>query len=591
MHPDWWPLHLQFIPQEHLWAANTVPVARLRTIENGDHYPGEFRSYTVLVPVADLPAAIAYPRGLAHEVSSSGPRPWAGAAPDYDPSFWVDAHNLPQDRYEPLVLAWTSKDKTVLVPDTRFLMTYGLMPRPLKDGKVTFDDPATPTFDIVQVDPPSIWDMPRRSGSEVRVVRDYLQDYLSLRGLALFEVFYANVCADVDQDSLDALAGKEAEVFPFPDREFQLNYSVDRGKASITAQVWGARLIAEPADLPITKDPIEQTGLAWPGYAAPVTPQAARHMGLNDYVYVDDAVLAPYEGKPDFSINPESGSVTFGGQWGVGFCDRIGRDTIRLELKKLYEGVPPSATRHWNRHAFLPDPGFLQTAHQARNVAIRASEIVHLWASIGHHLHRIAEKTKVPGTDAAAFVRLDQADMAYRGWWASSNVEPVARHIAIGLGRDAFLQRCLALNNLLAESLGKAPLRAILVKLGMPPDSIKGLGGLKLLNEVVCRMQVAVAVGYDIAADAGLIQAELKESGTVPARPLEYLFALYDLRVVGAHVSTDVSQEVANRLERFGVEPGEYANGFGEVLDAIYDAISVELKEIDNVLSSAVGGH
>ena len=104
-------------------------------------------------------------------------------------------------------------------------------------------------------------------------------------------------------------------------------------------------------------------------------------------------------------------------------------------------------------------------------------------------------------------------------------------------------------------------------------------------------MQVAVAGGYDIAADAGLIQAELKENGTTPARPLEYLFALYDLRIVGAHVSTDVTQEVANRLERFGVEPGEYANGFGEVLDGMYDAIGVELKKINTVLSSAVGEH
>lgn len=179
-------------------------------------------------------------------------------------------------------------------------------------------------------------------------------------------------------------------------------------------------------------------------------------MGLNDYVYVDDAVLAPYEGKPDFRINPETGSVSFGGQWSVGFCDRIGRSTIRLELKKLNEGVPPSAIRHWNRHAYQPDPAILQTGHLSRNVAIRASEIVQHWASMGNHLDRIAEKTGVFGTDGAGFVKLDQADMAYRGWWGCDNVEPITRHIPIDLGRDAFLHRCLALNNLLTESLGKS---------------------------------------------------------------------------------------------------------------------------------------
>lgn len=139
-----------------------MPVARLFTIENERYHPGEFRSFTALVPAADLSAVLSLPRGLEHEVSASGPRPWGGAAPTYDPSFWVRAHNLPAKRYEPLILSWRSNDQTVLVPDPRFLMTYGLVPRTLSKGKIAFDDPQAPAFDVVEVDPPSVWDFPKK---------------------------------------------------------------------------------------------------------------------------------------------------------------------------------------------------------------------------------------------------------------------------------------------------------------------------------------------------------------------------------------------------------------------------------------------
>lgn len=109
---------------------------------------------------------------------------------------------------------------------------------------------------------------------------------------------------------------------------------------------------------------------------------------------------------------------------------------------------------------------------------------------------------------------------------------------------------------------------------------------MKQLSELVCLMQVAVANGYDISTDAELILSDLKANGTEPARPLECLFALYDLQVVAAHTSGDISREVANRLERFGIEPGELANGYGAVLDRIYDSIATELKAIDDVLAA-----
>ncbi|MBY3212279.1 hypothetical protein [Rhizobium laguerreae] len=587
MKSDWWPKLLQFIPKEDLWAEAKVPVARLFTIENERYHPGEFRSFTALVPAADLSAVLSLPRGLEHEVSASGPRPWGGAAPTYDPSFWVRAHNLPAKRYEPLILSWRSNDQTVLVPDPRFLMTYGLVPRTLSKGKIAFDDPQAPAFDVVEVDPPSVWDFPKRTSSSARISRDHLQDYLTLRGMALFEVFYAIVTGEPDQESLDQLGGRENVDFEFDDRTVNLIHSVERGAQSITAQVWGARFIAGPNDLPITADPLETTGLVWPGYAAAINSREATRLGIADYIYVDDRVLAPYEGKNGFSINPETGSVSFGNQWSVGFCDRVGRNTIRLELKKLYEGAPPTAIRSWHAHVVNPTPAILSPAARSdRNIGMRAKELVLSWSSIGTSLGALAGSLGAADCSSTKFVKLDRAQLDYYGWCSPSSVEPITRHVSLDMDQSEFLLRCIALNNLLTESLGEAAFRMVLSRLRVPEKDYKALRGLKLLNEVVSLAQVARAAGLSLSQDAEQVRQELKSNGTDPARPLENLFALYDLRIVGSHTSSDPARELENRLSRFGIEPGDYVGGFGTSLDRIYDDLARELATVADTLAA-----
>jgi hypothetical protein len=586
MPSDWWPQPLQFIPKETPWAEGKVPAARLLSVPNGDGQPGEFRSFSVLVPMADLEAVKAFPRGLHHEVSASGPHPWEGAASTYDPVFWVDATGLPSERYEPLILSWSSNNQTVLLPDPRFLMTYGLVPRALSKGRMSYDDPQSPVFDVVQVDPPSIWDSPSRSTSMAMISRDYLQDYLTLRGAALFEVYYAMARGALDQECLDRMGGQQNVDIEFPDRTISLIHQPYHGDDALTAQVWGARLIAWPNDLPITADPLQVTGLNWPGYQSPINAHDAAKLGVGDYVYVDDRVLAPYEGKPGFVIHPESGSVSFGNQWSVGFCDRVGRNTIRLELKKLYEGAPASAIRNWHEHAVAPTAAILsQDARNEANIGGRAKDLVLAWSDIGAALTSLAGQLGIQGSTAESFVKLDRQKLDYSGWWAPTSVEPIARHVPIDMDQASFLQRCVALNNLLTEGVGQAAVRKVLDALGVPEREHKTWKGLKMLNEVVCLAQVSHATGLSLVKDASMVRDELKAKGTEPARPLENLFALYDLRIVGAHSSTDPTQELENRLDRFGIEKGDYAGGFGRAMDQVYDRLAAELLSVAGVLA------
>lgn len=121
---------------------------------------------------------------------------------------------------------------------------------------------------------------------------------------------------------------------------------------------------------------MDDKGLAWPGIDKPVTNSVARGLGTSDYIYVNDAVLANFEGRPEFIIHPESGLVSHGTQWSVGNCIRIGRDLIRLELKKLYEQAPPEIIRHWHDFAVAPVP---MSAYPAildqPNIATRAKDL------------------------------------------------------------------------------------------------------------------------------------------------------------------------------------------------------------------------
>ncbi|MCZ4347017.1 hypothetical protein, partial [Devosia neptuniae] len=93
--------------------------------------------------------------------------------------------------------------------------------------------------------------------------------------------------------------------------------------------------------------------------------------------------------------------------------------------------------------------------------------------------------------------------------------------------------------------------------------------------------------GLSLSHDAEQVRQELKNGATDPARPLENLFALYELRLVGAHTSTNPTLELENRLSRFGIEPGDYAGGFGTTMDRIYDLLADELGAVAGTLDSA----
>jgi hypothetical protein len=585
MNDDWWPDLLAHIPQEQPWASPRFVAAELRSFDD-PWFPGLRTTFSALIGVDELAALNGELIHFNYQVETSGPRPVPEAAGVYRPAFWIAAGPDYKLRCEPLVLEWETNNRTALVIEPGFLMTYGLVPRAVADGSIHYDDWAVPEFDIAVIDPPSVFEDSAHSGAQVVISRDHLQDYLTLRGKPLVQVYYESRRGPRD-DAIEALlAEREGATFKLRDREFQVQR---RHGGGFTAQVWGARVVAGPGGLPISGDELDAEGLRWLGFDRPVTNHAARRLGIGDYAYVSDKVLAPFEGQPGFQIHPESGSVAYGNQWSVGYCDRVGRDVIRLELKKLYEGAAPRIIQHWHDHAVAPTPELLNPgARGSANVGTRAGRLVDALAALGGRLAELSDRLGLEAVRDVDLVGLDRADLDYRGWWNDPHVEPVTRHYPLDLSQDEFLARCLALDKLLIEPLSEARLRKMVRTIGVPPSRMDDFRGLKLLDRLICLAQVAVASGLPLWESGSEVATRLEADGTKPARPLDHLFALSDLRTIAAHRKGDAEARLAEALRRFGIDPATTAGGYGAALDMIYDKLAEQIATIRSTIEQAM---
>ena len=160
-------------------------------------------------------------------------------------------------------------------------MTYGLVPRSIGSGETRWDDPTGPVYDIVSVSAPSVWNFPSGTPASVTVKRDYLQDYLTLRQMALVQIYWEMRWGRTDGAIETRLGAAEGVNIDLPDRRYALSRAWD-DKGIISAQVWGTRVIAEPAGLPVSENALEKDGLSWPGYTEPVTDAIAMRMSALD---------------------------------------------------------------------------------------------------------------------------------------------------------------------------------------------------------------------------------------------------------------------------------------------------------------------
>ncbi len=582
---SWWPSILRHIPDEKPLNLPMVTVAEMRNPNESATY--EYRTtVTALIPTRRLKEVSQSLRHLAEFATEVSISDFRGIdAPAYVPRFWLNGGEL--GRFETLVVSWQGANKFVLMPDQGFLATYRLIPRVFDlTGEIHWDEPETPTYDVVVSQPLSVHSYGTTSSGFVKIRREFLQDYATVRKCALVQVIFENRSTAEDSELRELLGTEDHVSLERHDHKIWLRRFKEM-PGRVLAEVWAARIIICPGKAPIS---VEDSGaLVWPGIEKPVTKDTARRLSLTR-VYVRDAVLGKFEAAGGYTIHPEHGSVSNNGQWSVSYSERLGRDIIALELRKLYEGNRASIIRHWHSFAIEPPEVVdLPLLRSLPNVASRSKKIVMLLLDLGELIASYASKVLGSPLSSRDVVGLLRSEVNYRGWWTLPEAERVSRHISIDISEDNFLVRCGYLHQLAVECWSEKILRRLLKALGAAEDEITELRSLKLLSILVDMAYVSSTTGLDCRTQGAALFARRAESPS-PAL-LARMFALNDdLRQLAGHRGDRrFRARLTKALGVFGIDPASASSGYGTILDEVYDGVLETLQAGYQTLLTANG--
>ena len=452
-------------------------------------------------------------------------------------------------------------------------MCYGLIPRfSGTTGEIFWDDPAGPHYSIVKMTPLSHYEMPRYSLAQVEVRRDYLEDFLSLKGCAAVAVFYEERYSQADPVFASLLQGEKHTEFIDPGRRLVLQVVHDWGSGTDYSEVWGCALLLKPESRPITDD--SSPGLLdWPEHPA------YKPSGLFDNSYISDGVLTKYEADASYDIEPRSGSVSHGSWWSASHCTRFGRNHIRVDLRKLYEGAPSDVIRHYHSFAVSQDQAEADLRRYGeRHIGIRAHELIEAYLTLIDRLDRLLSDCNVH----QAVSQVSPKSAHHTGWWRMAEFRQVAAVVPVTLPRDTYLARCKILYSIL-ELLREGALRKGVVSLGVKEEAVSQFRSLKLLA-ILCQLkQTARERGIELLRYSSDIAKDLDITGAFPL--LDPLFALNELRQLDSHpAGRDFDQRLQGALAKFGLSINKVGNEWGIALDETYDRMAISLLAVAGIL-------
>lgn len=579
------PSCLSYLDEPYLKDTDEEIVVASLSSKARDGIEGVTQIYTALIPLDELDAVLKQEGGIGYKVQSWGPGPIVDDSQTYTTGFWIDGPG--EKRFEPLVVGWANHSRTVMVPDNGFLMTYGLTPRFLKtDETIAWDDLSGPVYDVAVVKPLSKYDAPsRHSGAEVRINRQYGEDYASLKGCALVAVYYEDRWFPGDKELQALIGDTSGKSFVLPGKRLTVSVQNSRPTTPHFCRVWGVRLLLVPEGRPVTdeSDPyLTCPALIWPGSTEAMTYEQAMQSMPFEAVFVRDEVLCLYEKNPEFEVNPLSGSVGYEGQWDLGYSNRIGRDFIAYELKKLYEGCASSVIRHVHKFAVPKALAERQREELGEaNIGTRAGNYVEAYLLLIDALADFADGIGLAfeGSDIGT---LDKGRIEYIGWWSNEDLKSLAWVALPTMSEPEFLSRCKEIYKLL-ENLKEKPLRRMLTTLGIPKTEIKEHRSLRLLAMLMQLFWIADESGLDFPADKEALVARLADDPKISA--IGTLFKLNALRQVDSHsISLADNPRYLETLESFGIDRTAMHNGWGRALDQIYDQVIASILALRNLI-------
>lgn len=577
-----WPASLAHLTLPYVDASSQyVTIAEISS-EPVNGYPGTRLLYTAMVPKVEAQECLERTAGIGHGVTGgSGELEFAGSPPSPTTAFWVESRRSDAKRYQSLVETWRVHDRHIIQPWSGLLRHFSLTPRVLQDGRIVWDDLSIPTYDVVRVAPVSIYTIHDGcSTARVEVLREYLEDFLFSYDCAALATQFEQRFSTGDPIFDSAVGATQGFETKLPGRQFWLKRVENFDEGEQLSDVWCTRLVLMPEHAMDS----EQT-LVWPDHEGPIVGSGIMDgFGVMEEAYVRDEVLLDYENRPEFDIHPEDGSVGHNGWWSVGYCWRVGRDHIGLELRKLYEGAQFGVIKHYCAFAVkresIPD---FDEGEKARNIGTRAHQLVKAYLDLIAAHQSICDASELSFTEKE-IGSFSSAEIQYKGWWTFDALGKLGNVSLRGMTYLHFLARCKDLHALM-EGLKPGPLRSLLRTLGVSKSDVDQHQSLKL-SAFLCQLAtIAREQHWGLVTDSALILAQWDKN-----KILDYykpLFALNVLRQADAHTSSSLDpKNQSAQLATFGIDPDNYKAGWGLALDLVYDTMTESLRQATKLLQS-----
>lgn len=562
---------------------NKITIGKIESSTINSYWGTSYLS-TALVPLFYLDKLMESEEEAGHEVEYIGPIPIEKITDLFLEKYYIRGLLNDKIHLEPLVLSWRKHNKMVYIPEPKFLMQYALVARN-SDQKTYWDDPSVPRYGVIEVLPTSEYKIENGNTlAKVEVEREYLEDYAFLKKCAIVEFYFEERWINTIEPELEKMLQKKSGiVINEKNKKIKLLKLVS-DKGNYNLQIWGRQNILIPKKKNITEP--ESIILNWPGYKEECTEEDARKSGI-DYVYVKDHYLQEYENRKEFKIYPENGIVDYQGWWEISFCKRMGRDYVRFELRKLYEGIPKYITKEINKFAVSKEEVDQNIKkYGKRNIGLRAKELIYSYLDFFNILSQLFSFFDLSYNDME-LCSYSKHDIEYSGWhhWMElRKIGNVARHDFI---ENDFLDRCNILMSFF-ESIKEKPLRAFLKKIKVDNENIESKKSIKLLEMLMKVVKVSTSSGLTIKTS--IIEILNRVNFEEGLDEMSFLYYLYDIRVYASHkVGADTVKKYEESLEFFNIDKEcMKSNGWGIAIDNVMDKIIKSQEKLIEMIRECI---
>ncbi|WP_343617302.1 hypothetical protein [Flavobacterium sp.] len=548
-----------------------ITIAELKTIDmNG------------LNETIDINTALVSP-SLINKIKSSHVNPYVNLSGayyredyEYKPSFSLYlSKSSGLSKAEPLVVSWCSGNHTTFMIDQGFLSAFKLSPRLLED-EILWDDLKEPQYNVVKIKPLSEYDFPTHSEANVKVKKDYLEIYLAFRKKVAVQVFTIKRDIPIDEEISTLLKNKKYFIEEF--KQFEIRLSRFDHKENIARlEINGFKVLLENSENDQEEEIV--TGHYWKGIDGLVTEWRARHEMPLEYVYVSDKVLAVYEADEDYEVHPLSGSVRYRNQWAVTHCDRVGKNAIKIDIKKLYEGNRYTVIDYWNKFSIHPSEII-----EGDNIAEKAERLTRKFFLFGRISSGLFNYLFELNYSAKDLIGLDEENIEYTGWSEFLEFNAIAQHVDLkSFSKEQFISRCKKLYILLGENLQEKFLRRIVNMLEFPVSITKEFRSIKLLELIVAYLKIADESGlHPVQNKETLVQRVLENKNF---NALIKLSAINNIRQLDAHKTNDSKAKLHKALIDLGIPPNSISNNYANSCEQVYDNLNEMFIELNTFLS------